>query len=288
MLQSPTLMYKITGEDIPARLRELPQPPKALYLRGELPAFADYKYLTVVGSRRFSNYGKDACEKLLNGLAGYPIVIVSGLALGIDAIAHRAALRAGLPTVGMPGSGLDPGVIAPRTNALLAEEILKSSGALLSEYEPKARVYPSNFPERNRLMVGLSDAVLIIEAGERSGTLITARMATDYNRDLYVVPGPIFSPHCAGSNRFMKEGAMPVCSSDDLLTELGFETKKNAQRSFDFSDTEQLIVDLLHEPCSRDALIRESGLSAQECTTLLVAMEIKGLIREHMGEIHLA
>ncbi|PIR44729.1 MAG: DNA-protecting protein DprA [Candidatus Vogelbacteria bacterium CG10_big_fil_rev_8_21_14_0_10_51_16] len=280
-------MIKITGDDIPARLLEIPQPPRQLYLKGELPSFKEYTYLAVVGSRRLSHYGRDACESLIAGLAGYPLVIVSGLAIGMDTIAHRAALKAGLPTVGFPGSGLDPTVLYPASNRGLAEEIISAGGALVSESAPDERALPYKFPERNRLMVGVSDAVLVVEAGEKSGTLITARLATDYNRDLYVVPGSIFSPHCAASNRLIRQGAMPVCSAPDLLAELGFDVKEK-QLALNLSSEEEHLMELIYEPKNRDELIRESGMEVGACNTLLVTMEIKGLIKETLGEIRLA
>ena len=161
----------------PAQLLEIPQPPKRLWLRGSLPP-AGTKYLAVVGSRAMTRYGQEACERLIAGLAGYPISVVSGLALGIDTCAHKAALAAGLHTLVLPGSGLDDAVLYPRSNRPFAKEILKAGGGFLSEYPPdeSSRVY--YFPERNRLMVGLSDAVLAIEAGAKSGTVFTARLAS--------------------------------------------------------------------------------------------------------------
>ncbi|MBI5138803.1 MAG: DNA-protecting protein DprA [Candidatus Vogelbacteria bacterium] len=280
-------MIKVTGKDIPARLLEIPEPPKQLYIKGELPEFSENKYLTVVGSRHFSNYGKFVCEKLISGLRGYPIVIVSGMAIGMDTIAHRSALSNNLKTVAVPGSGLDKSVLYPRTNVRLAEEIVSSGGALLSEFEPKETAKIYSFPRRNRIEVGLADAILVIEAGQKSGTLITARLSVDYNRTLLVVPGPIFSPHHEGSNQFLRLGATPVLSSEDILDELGFDiSKKNFK--LELSDSEQIIFKLISEPRPRDAIIKLSGLPVQECNILLMQMEIKGLIKEMMGEIRIA
>lgn len=280
-------MIKVTGSDIPARLQEIPEPPKQLYIKGELPAFDENKYLTVVGSRHFSTYGKFVCEKLITGLRGYPIVIVSGMAIGMDSIAHRSALDNGLATVAVPGSGLDKSVLYPRTNVKLAEEILAKGGALLSEFEPKETAKIYSFPQRNRIEVGLADAVLIIEAGQKSGTLITARLTVDYNRTLMVVPGPIYSPHHEGSNQFLRLGATPVLSSEDILDELGFDLEKK-NLTLDLSDSEQVIFKLLSEPKPRDEIIKLSGLPVQECNILLMQMEIKGLVKEVMGEIRIA
>jgi len=203
----------------PRQLREIPEVPKQLWLRGDL-APAGHKYLTVVGSRNLSEYGKRACEELIAGLAGYPISIVSGLALGADAVAHQAALSTGLHTIAFPGSGVDDRSVAPRTNAGLARDIRNAGGALLSEYPPGTHPQPWMFPARNRLMVGMADAVLVIEAGEKSGTLITARLAGEYNRELLCVPHPITHPNGYGSHLFLRLGATLVSEPIHILEAL--------------------------------------------------------------------
>ncbi len=283
-------MEKLTGTQIPKVLLEIPQPPKTLWLEGELPDFNEYKYLAVVGSRKFTNYGRECCEKLIMGLAGKPIVIVSGLAIGIDTLAHKTALCAGLKTVSIPGSGLNRDVIYPRQNAKLADEILASGGALLSENPPDFKALLHSFAQRNRIMAGLCSAVLIIEAGEKSGTLITARMALDYNRTVLVVPGSIFNQSSIGANRLLKQGASPVCSSEDILVELGLETE-TGQTVLDLSSLSELekrVYEILNEPLPRDDLLREMGLEISEANSLLTMMEIKGLIKESLGEMRWA
>jgi len=277
---------ELPHDEFPPQLLEIPQPPKKLFVAGELPS-GEFSLLSVVGSRKCTSYGTDACEKIIEGLAGFPIAIVSGLAMGIDAIAHKTALRVRLPTVAVPGSGLSPSVLYPRMNARLAEEIVESGGALLSEFEPDFRATTWSFPQRNRIMAGLSRAVLIIEAEEKSGTLITARLATEYNRDVYVVPNGIFSPGSRGSNKLMKQGAFPVTSADDILELLGFkkETELGVQKIiFDLSEEEKMIFELLAESLPRDELIRASGFNISDAGTLLSVMEIKGLIIERGGE----
>jgi DNA processing protein len=282
------MSYKIREllkNEFPASLLEIPQPPKKLFIAGELPSDGSI-LLAVVGSRKCTNYGKDACEKIIEGLAGFPIAIVSGLALGIDAIGHKAAIRAGLKTIAVPGSGIHPKAIYPRMNFALAEEIVERGGALLSEYEPDFRATTWSFPARNRIMAGLSRAVLIIEADERSGTLITARLATEYNRDVYVVPNGIFSPGSRGSNKLLKQGAYPITDAGDILELLGFKNGGDSFQErlpFDFSPEEQKIFDLLAEPLPRDELIRASGITAGNGNTLLSIMEIKGVIIEKGG-----
>lgn len=215
----PTDMRQLAPRDYPKNLREIPQPPAHLWLRGSLPP-EGHKLLAVVGSRSLSEYGRQACQELIAGLAGHPISIVSGLALGADACAHQAALDAELHTIAIPGSGLNDQVIAPRSNFQLAMDILTAGGALLSEQEPDHVPFPSDFPARNRIMVGMSDAVLVIEAGERSGTLITARLAGEYNRDLLCVPHRIGDQNGIGANQFIRLGAELVTEPVHVLDAL--------------------------------------------------------------------
>ncbi len=281
----------LAPKDFPRRLREIADPPKKLFVRGALPP-EEHRWLAVVGARKYSPYGREAVETLLAGLAGYPVVIVSGLALGIDSIAHRAALAAGLPTIAVPGSGIDQKVLYPASHTRLATEILEAGGALLSEFEPMFRATPWSFPQRNRIMAGLSDAVLVVEAEQKSGTLITSKFATEYNRDVFTIPGSIFSPTSEGPHMLIRLGATPLTSSEDLLQALGFDITKrstlNANRYDDCSDDEKKIIALLATPRSRDELIDALALGTTRTNTLLSLMEIKGLITERMGEICLA
>lgn len=276
-------MRQLTPEEYPSALWEIPDVPEALWLRGDL-APATHKRLAVVGSRALSAYGKAACEKLIAGLAGYPVSIVSGLALGADACAHRAALAAGLHTVAFPGSGLDDRVIAPRTNAGLAREILTHGGALISEYPPETEAAPWRFPERNRLMVGMSDAVLVIEAGARSGTLITARLAGEYNRDLLCVPHRIGDPHGYGAHLFIRLGAALVSEPEHILEALGIPVARSAEQvSLSLTPDEQHVYDLLEEPLTRDELIRRSPKTPGDVLTALVMLELRGVLKEEFG-----
>lgn len=281
---------KLPKSDFPKALLEIPQPPKDLWIMGELPS-ENLVYLCVVGSRKFTSYGRDACEKIIAGLKGYPIVIVSGLAMGIDAIAHKKALSVGLRALVFPGSGLSPEAMYPKTNVKLAEEIFENGGCFVSEFEPDFKATLWSFGRRNRLMAGISKATLIIEAEERSGTLITARLATEYNRDVLVVPGSIFSPNSKGVNKLLHQGATPVTCSEEVLEALGFELPKNKEKQAKlFSDLlpeEKLVVNLLREPSPRDELIRAMKMPTPTANALLSVMEIKGLIKEETGEIRL-
>lgn len=282
---------KLPKEKFPSQLMEIPQPPEELWIIGELPP-EDLIYLCVVGSRKYTSYGKEACEKIIAGLKGYPIVIVSGFAMGIDTIAHKKAMQTGLKTLVFPGSGLSDEAIYPKTNVRLMKEIVENGGCLVSEFEPDFKATQWSFPMRNRLMAGISKAVLIIEAEEKSGTLITARLTTEYNRDLLVVPGSIFSPNSKGTNRLIRQGATPITCAEDVLEALGFEQEKDEDKQArlfeDLSPEEKKIVELLREPMARDDLIREIKMPIGETNSLLSVMEIKGLIKEEMGEIRLA
>ncbi|HYC83185.1 MAG TPA: DNA-processing protein DprA [Candidatus Paceibacterota bacterium] len=277
-------LRKLEPSEFPSRLLEIPQPPKNLYLEGELPQGI---YLAIVGSRKYTGYGQEACEKIVRELAGRPIVIVSGLALGIDAIAHRAALAAGLATVAVPGSGLDRSVLYPSVNRRLADDIIAAGGALLSEFEPSMRPAAWTFPARNRIMAGLSVAVLVIEAEQKSGTMITARMAADYNRDVLAVPGSIFSSQSAGPHLLIKLGATPVTSGADVLDALNFHQSNQQPELFDeLSPQEESILKLLRQkPLPREIILKESGFSSAETADALNILEVKGLIQERLGEL---
>lgn len=279
---------KISALEYPPQLLETPSVPSTLYSVGA-PLEKDARYLCVVGSRSHSSYGRDACDKLIQGLRGTGIVIVSGLALGIDSVAHRSALKAGLKTVAFPGSGLGEEALAPATNVPLAKEILAAGGTLVSEYPPHAASYPYMFPARNRLMAGISQAVLVIEAAEKSGTLITARLALDYNREVMAVPGNITNPNALGPNLLIKQGAKVVTRSEDILEAFGLtQDTLLSEKDFELaslSTAERSLYDLLIEPLARDDITPPEGMSVSEVNTLLSAMELKGLIKEEYGEI---
>mgnify|MGYP002725449793 CR=1 FL=1 len=282
-------------EQFPPLLAEINDPPEELYYQGSVPNWSEYKLLAVVGSRRFSQYGKQVCEKLIRELAGQPIIIVSGLALGIDSIAHNAALAAKLKTVSVPGSGLDKKVLHPRTNHRLASTIVENAGLVMSEYEPLMPAGIHTFPKRNRIMAGMCHATLLIEAAERSGTLITARLATEYNREVLVVPHDITRSTSKGVHQFLKLGATPVTESNDILKALGLyveEEKSDKQQQklqLDLSDNEKKVIDILsRDKLSRDELIEKLDQPVTETNILLSAMEIKGLIKEELGTLRLS
>jgi DNA processing protein len=270
----------------PKLLQEIPSPPKELYVIGELPP-EDKIWLAVVGTRRFSNYGKEACERIIGGLKRYDFAIVSGLALGIDSIAHRSAIANNLPTIAVPGSGLDEKVLHPHSHKRLAEEIVRSGGTLISEFPWDMPAGVHTFPQRNRIIAGISRGTLIIEAPERSGALITAHFALDFNREVFSVPGSIFNENSKGTNKLIKMGAIPVMSADDILDAFdipmqGDNLKLNLPN---LSSLEQKILETLIEPISKDDLIRKLGLPATEINSTLTIMQINGIIKQSGGEI---
>lgn len=280
-------IQKLEFDKFPELLKEITDPPKQLYIRGNFPDQKENKFLCVVGSRKYTPYGKEACKKIVEGLAGYPIVIVSGLAIGIDSVAHNSALNVGLKTIAIPGSGLDDSVLYPSLNKNLAKKILEEGGALISEFELDFRATPWSFPQRNRIMAGISHAVLVIEAEKISGTLITSRLATEYNRDVMTIPGSIFSKNSEGPHMLLRTGAIPITCSADVLNFFNFKSEEKDIDEIlkDLSVDEIKIVKLLVEPMIKDDLVRILNLPISNINILLSTMELKGLISEKMGKI---
>lgn len=240
----------------------------------------------MVGSRKVSPYGAQVCKELISGLKGTNIVIVSGLALGIDSIAHQAALDAGLKTVAVLGSGLDWSAVYPRSHIPLAKEIIESGGAIISEENHFWKPQGYNFPKRNRIMAGLSHTTLIIEANLKSGTLITAKMALDYNRDVCAVPGSIFSEKSEGPHMLIKNGATPITNSVDLLNILGINSdslSKARKVLKNCSELEKRIYEVLDEPMSRTDLLRKIEADVKDVSVALSLLEMRGFIEENGG-----
>nr|WP_290668056.1 DNA-processing protein DprA [Ardenticatena sp.] len=263
----------------PARLRTIPSSPPVLYLRGTLTPEDDWA-LAVVGTRRITRYGQEVTRRLVEPLAAEGVTIVSGLAIGVDAHAHRTALDAGGRTIAVLGSGVDQ--IYPASNRALARRIL-DHGALVSDYPPGTPPEPNNFPPRNRIISGLALGVLVVEAGKKSGALITANYALEQGRDVMAVPGSILSAQSRGTNRLIAEGATPICSADDILQALNLEwldTQRAVQRIVPENPIEQAILDALREgPMHVDDLGRALDLDAATLTSTLVFLELKGHVR---------
>jgi DNA processing protein len=283
---------QLAQNEFPPLLSEIPERdyPSSLYIRGELPG-PGYTYLCVVGSRATSVYGRRCAQHLIAGLARYPVAIVSGMALGIDGEAHKAALDVGLPTVAVLPSSLDEASLYPATNKALAQRILARGGALISEYLEPHKAAIHDFPKRNRIAAGMSVATLIVEAGEKSGTLITARLALDYNREVLAVPHELGRETGAGVNRLIREGATLVRNSDDILQVLGFVPLDNpVQQALptDLTGPEAAVLEALTEALEKNSLIESAGLSAQDANIALSSLLLRGLIIERLGKIERA
>ncbi|OGZ95602.1 MAG: DNA protecting protein DprA [Candidatus Sungbacteria bacterium RIFCSPLOWO2_02_FULL_51_17] len=270
----------LASEQYPAILREIHDPPALLYVRGVIqPATL---CLGVVGTRLPTRYGIEATEKLIRDIAraAPAITIVSGLATGIDAVAHRAALAAGLATIGVIGSGIDRHSFFPSQNIALAEKMVAAGGAVISEYPDGTPARKHHFPARNRIVAGLSRGVVIIEAKERSGALITARLALEENREVFALPGSIFSPHSAGPNMLIQKGAKLVLSSNDILEELGITTEETGTRAVSLSDIERRVIDVIsREPQTIDELKHATDISTEDILSAVSMLELKGVIK---------
>ncbi|MDO8578834.1 MAG: DNA-processing protein DprA [Dehalococcoidales bacterium] len=266
--------------DYPKRLKEIYDFPPVLYVKGTLSPRDDWT-IAVVGTRRATNYGRQVTEEITSDLVKNNVTIASGLARGIDTIAHRSALEAGGRTLAVFACGLD--IVYPSENAELARRITLQ-GALVSEYPPGTKPRPDYFPRRNRIMSGLSLGVLVVEAGETSGAMITARLALEQNREVFAVPGSILSPASIGTNKLIQEGAKLVRDYRDVLQELNLTVATHQMEMKDLvsgSETEAaLLKQLGHEPIHIDEVCRSSGLPISSVSSTLAMMELKGLVKQ--------
>jgi len=266
--------------DYPSRLKEIYDYPPILYVRGSLLP-EDEWCLAVVGTRRATVYGRQATEEIVADLARNKITIVSGLAKGIDSIAHYSALEAGGRSIAVFASGLD--IVYPGENAALARSIIQQ-GAVVSEYPLGTRPKADNFPRRNRIMSGLSLGVLVVEAGETSGAMITAHLALEQNREVFAVPGSILSPASRGTNHLIQEGAKLIRDYTDILEELNLTAvahQMEIKEVIPASDTESLLLKQLGtEPTHIDEVCRSSGLPISVVSSTLAMMELKGMVKQ--------
>ena len=280
--QGITVLIK-TDENYPHRLQELEQPPPVLYMLGELTSEDEWA-VAVVGTRRVTAYGRQVAEDIAGTLARNGISVISGLARGIDSISHQAALHAGGRTIAVLGSGLDR--IYPPENRRLAEQIA-AHGALISDYPPGTPPEGSNFPPRNRLISGLSLAVVIVEAGQTSGALITAAFAADQGREVFAVPGNITSPGSKGTNRLIRDGAQPLLHPEQVLEalELTMVAEQRTARVVLPADAieAQLFEALGREPLHIDEIRSRTDLPIEKVTATLALMELKGMVRQVGG-----
>jgi DNA processing protein len=280
------MIRELLPHEYPELLKEIPEPPRQLRVLGSPPKEGN-KLLAVVGSRKYTKYGEEMCRSIIRGLKNQPITIVSGLALGIDSVAHESAIEAGLQTTAIPGSGLDKSVLYPRSNVSLAQRIVEAGGGLLSEYEDTMPTATWAFPQRNRIMAGMCHATLVIEAEKKSGTLITSRLAVEYNRDVGAVPGPLTSSTSEGPHLLIRLGAALIRDSQDVLELLNIKIPETNTliETEDLSENEMVFIKILKKPCIREELIKKSKLDIARANEILSLLEVKGLITEELGEI---
>lgn len=275
-------------EDLyPNLLKEIPNSPFLIYYRGNLDCL-DIPSIAIVGSRKFTPYGRQVAEKFSYDLAKAGICIVSGLAIGIDAIAHRGALDGGGKTVAVLGSSVDDDNIYPRINYNLAQEILASGGLLLSELPVPSTPNTGTFPARDRIMAGLTLGTLVVEAAEKSGSLITPAHGIEFNREVFAIPGSIYSPQSEGANALIKKGAKLVTSIADVLEELRIETRSEERlknEPIELDEKEKNIVRLLSPlPTHIDIICKQTKLETSTLSGMLVMLEIKGAIKNIGGQ----
>jgi len=276
-----------TDSDYPKNFKNLNSAPAVLYYRGDL-TILNNKTLGVVGSRKISVYARQIMPELLKPLAGLNLTIASGLAYGVDKLAHQIALDISLPTVGILGSGLNWKVFYPQDNRKIAEQILESGGLIISEMPPSYEAMPFDFPRRNRLIACLSDAVLVVEAADKSGALITGRLAAEQGKDVLAVPQNINSANSGGTNRLLQNGATIALSSQDISDSLGLNGKQTINIKAQLPNltiTERQIYNFLStEPTSLDQLIEENNFEQNGIGGVLINLELKGLIKNIGGQ----
>lgn len=288
-------VWTITDDEefYPPLLHQIPYPPLILYGRGSKEMFQaklaqrsklslkQNTCVAVVGTRRPTPYGLEAAEAITGGLAEAGVTIVSGLATGIDAKAHAATLGHKGTTIAVLGSGADHVSIFPPENRGLSQRIIDSGGAVISEYAPGTPAVKEHFPMRNRIISGLSHGTLVVEAREKSGALITARLALEQNREVFAVPGSIFSPTSAGPNKLIQEGAKAITKAADILEDLGIDyeaaARENAVQSLD--EKEKALLDLLAEPLGIDAIKTKTGFPVPVIMASLSMLELRKLVR---------
>lgn len=265
-------------EEYPKMLRDMECPPCVLFVRGDLEKVLSIPRLAIVGSRKCTTYGKVVCEELARALAERQVASVSGLALGIDGLAHRGSLKTNMPTLAVLGSGID--VIYPANHHLLYEEIL-SHGAIVSEYPPGMRPTKYTFPERNRIICALSQACLVVEAQEKSGSLITARLAAEMGRDVFAVPGNINSPYSRGTNRLIRDGALPYTCPEDLDFLFPIPKKEKKELESALSPVQRRILDCVIRGVSTiDEICRALSMDVATVTMECTLLEMEGLLLE--------
>lgn len=281
LLEEKIKFILYTDKNYPEQLRKIPDPPTGIFVRGELPQ--EENLLSVVGARKSSEYGKSVAYKFSYELSSLGIVIVSGMARGIDTCAHKGALDGKGKTVAVLGSGFKN--IYPKENKELFNNI-SQNGCVITEYFPDAMPLPQNFPERNRIISGLSKYVLVVEASEKSGSLITAGLALEQGKDVFAVPGNIFSPNSKGCNQLIRDGAKIITGLEDIFEE--FNIIKNCSQVLNCSDDEKTIINLLKAGgINMEVILENSNLNANKILATLSKLECKGIIKKTYGNYYI-
>jgi DNA processing protein len=278
----------IKDNNYPEILKEIFTPPALLYLKGEIKNLNSNFNLAVVGTRKISNYGRQITPELVKPLAQNGFTITSGLALGVDALAHQSALDVEGKTIAVLGSGLDQKSIYPSSNRYLAQKILDKQGTIISEFPINTLPLKHHFPARNRIISGLCLGTLIIEAGESSGATITAYNALEQNREVFAVPGSLFNQNSIGTHKLIQKGAKLVTSHHDILEELNLQEVKSFvsnQKILPETKEEKIIIDnLTHEPTHIDQIIKQTNLPTSQISSTLSMMEMKGMVKNLGGQ----
>lgn len=283
LIQQNTSLITFDHADYPYNLSLISNPPFCLYVRGAVDCLSKHA-VAIVGARKISEYGKRATITFASDMARNGITVISGLALGTDAIAHRTTLDHGGATIAILAGGIDDATIAPHSHISLAHDILRNGGAIISEYPPMTQPHRGTFPARNRLMAALADATIIIEAAEKSGTLITAQHARTYHKKIFALPGSIFAENAVGPNCLIRDGyASPLLTSEDILATFAIQKPLLIKKDIVFSDpTQHMLYDLIkkhEEGIQINHLIKESSLSATIVSGVLTILEIDGHIK---------
>lgn len=280
-------VIKKTSKEYPKILKEISNAPKQLYARGQLPENHNLNF-AIVGTRAATEYGKTLAFKIAKELSEMGFAIISGLAMGIDTQAHLGALAGGGKTVAVLGSGIDDASIYPRENLKLALKIIAGNGAVVSEYEPNQKSEMWYFPERNRIIAGMSRGVLVVEAPEKSGALITARLALEQNREVFAIPGSIFQKNSLGTNKLIKDGAKMVTSIDDILEELNLtklkETKEIKEKEKLTSEEKRVLEIVEKEPIYIDKICEIAKMPVSQALSIISMLEIQGMVKNISGK----
>jgi DNA processing protein len=268
----------------PSLLREIADPPGQLYVRGNIDILSHAKLLAVVGSRKANTYGQQCVSSLLPLVVRTGVLLVSGLAFGIDSLAHRACLSEGKPTMAVLGGGIDNPTIYPSAHLRLAHEILHHGGAIVAQYPPGTPAQKHHFPERNRIIAGLCQATLIVQAAARSGSLITARLALESNREVLAVPGPITDPLSHGTNDLIRQGAHPATRPQDILDVFDLDTEYQGDKPADnLTEKQQLIFQHVAAiPLHIDEITGRAHLPAEQVSATLMELELLNYV-QHSG-----